>query len=161
MPKLATLVLLAICAIVVAPVTAASETVTADLALESLAPPDAMTAIRTVTGARRLEVLDQHTVRVTASAADLELARIVVDLAEHPAALSDETATRQLDDGSVLTCVRLERASVPDVGTAIRKEVNVARIVMSTERTSIMLRDTPEKVASALAVVRRMEAAQE
>ena|SRR5688572_13591011 len=136
---------------------AADSAVTADLPLQQLQPADALTTLRAIADARDLEVIDEHTVRVTDTAEAVDLARMVIEMAENPTDVAEEIPTRDLTDGSVIASVRLRHASVRDVSMSLRKEVGVARIAANTRLSTVVIRDTAAKVASALDVIRRME----
>ena len=157
----ALLVLGGLCAGPMAPALAAEEAVTADLSLERLQATDALVMLRSLTGSRGLQVVDEHTLKVTDSAATVELVKAVLDVAEHPSDSSDAAPTRELADGSVVVCVHLQHASVKDVAMALRKEMGVKRLAMEMELSTVMVRDTPERVDSALAVIRRLDAPQQ
>jgi type II secretory pathway component GspD/PulD (secretin) len=149
------------CAGSMAPALAAEETVTADLSLQRLQAEDALVILRSLTGSRGLQVVDEHTIKVTDSAETVELVKVVLDVAEHPSDSSATVPTRELADGSVVVCVRLQHAPVKDVAQALRKEVRLTRLAMEMELATVMVRDTPERVASALAVIRRLDAPQQ
>ena len=157
----ALLVLGVLCAVPMAPAQAAEEAVTADLSLARLPAEDALVILRSMTGSRGLRVVDEHTIKVTDSAATVELAKVILDVAEHPSDVSESVPTHELADGSVVFCVRLQHADVKDVGRALRKDVGVRKLSMEMELATIMVRDTPERVASALEEIRRLDAPQQ
>lgn len=161
MLKLRGVALLVLCAVSMAPALSAEETVTADLSLARLQAMDAIVILRSLTGSHGLQVVDEHTVKVTDSAATVELVKVVLDVAEHPSDASDTVPTRELADGSVVFCVRLQHAPVKDVAQALRKEVRVTRLAIEMELATVMVRDTPERAASALEVIRRLDAPQQ
>jgi hypothetical protein len=111
-------------------------------------------------GARGAEVLGERSVRVTGDADSVAVAKLVIDVAEHPSVVMGEIPTRTLADGSVLASVRLEHASVVDVMWALRKEVEIRRIAVNSKLSTVVVRDTAAQVESALAVIRRMEASE-
>lgn len=159
MLRQAVTLLLTLCAALAA--AAAAETpspVTEEIALARLDPRDVMTALRSMAGTRRIEAVDEHTLRITDTPATIELARLVVDLAENPDTLG-EAAVHTLADGSALVCVALRHASIRDAMTALRAEVAVKRVAGNDTLASVMVRDTPAQVAASLAVLRRLDAA--
>jgi hypothetical protein len=117
--------------------------------------------LRTITGARRLEVVDGHTVRITDVSEAVDLARTVIEMAERPSEVAEQVTPRALADGSEIVCVHIRTASVPDVMLALRKEIGVKRIAANTKPSMVMLRDTPARIASALELIRQMEAPQD
>ena len=157
MKKLAGVAILTLCGLTSTAALAADSAVTADLVLEQLQPADALTAVRSLAGVRGVEVLDERRVRVTGDAESVAVAKVVIDVTEHPSAVADEIPTRTLADGSVIASVRLEHASVMDVMMALRKKVGVRKVVVSSTLSTVVVRDTAAQVESALAVLRRME----
>lgn len=158
MKKLAGVAILTLCGLTSA--LAADSTVTADLVLEQLQPADALTSVRSLAEVRGAEVLDERSVRVTGDAESVAVAKLVIEVAEHPSAVAGEIPTRTLADGSVIASVRLEHASVMDVMTALRKDLGVRKIVASSTLSTVMVRDTAAQVESALALIRQMEASE-
>ena len=160
MKKLAGMAILTLCGLTSTAALAADSTVTADLVLEQLQPADALTTVRSLAEVRGVEVLDEHSIRVTGDADRVAVAKLVIDVAEHPSAVADEIPTRTLADGSVIASVRLEHTSVMDVMMALRKEVGIRKVVVSSELSTVVVRDTAAQVESALAVIRQMEASE-
>lgn len=136
---------------------AAEAPATVTMKLERLKASDAATTLRTIAGVRSLSIVDEHTVSITEAPEAVELARTVIDMAEHPSEVAEEIPTRSASDGTVIASVQLRRASAPKVMTALRREVEVRRIATITP-SSIIVRDVPDKVAAALALIRQMEA---
>ena len=160
MKKLAGMAILTLCGLTSTAALAADSTVTADLVLEQLQPADALTTVRSLAEVRGVEVLDEHSIRVTGDADRVAVAKLVIDVAEHPSAVADEIPTRTLADGSVIASVRLEHTSVMDVMMALRKKVGIRKVVVSSELSTVVVRDTAAQVESALAVIRQMEASE-
>jgi hypothetical protein len=160
MKKLAGVAILALCGLTSISALAADSTVTADLVLEQLRPADALTTVRSLAEVRGAEVLNEHSVRVTGDADSVAVAKLVIDLAEHPSVVAGEIPTRTLADGSVIASVRLKHASAVDVMMALRKEVGVRKIVAISTPSTVVVRDTAAQVESALAVIRQMEASE-
>jgi hypothetical protein len=160
MKKLADVAILTLCGLTSTSALAADLTVTADLVLEQLQPADALTTVRSLAEVRGAEVLDERSVRVTGDADSVAAAKLVIDVAEHPSVVAGEIPTRTLADGSVIASVRLEHASVVDVMMALRKEVGIRKIVVSSKLSTVVVRDTAAQVESALAVIRQMEASE-
>jgi hypothetical protein len=131
---------------------------TVRLTLKELKPEDALGLLRVMVDARRLSMGDDHGVSMTDTAANIELARKLIDMVENPGA----EAFRQLSvaDGTVIASVRLRHASVRDVGSALRAEADVARIAMNVPLSTVVVRDSPERIKAALEVIREMDAAQ-
>ena len=161
MKKLAGVAILTLCGLTSTSALAADSTVTADLVLEQLRPADALTIVRSLAGVRGAEVLDERSIRVTGDADSVEVAKLVIDLAEHPSAVAGEIPTHTLADGSVIASVRLEHASVIDVMKALRKEIGIRRIAVDSKLSTVVVRDTAAQVESALAVIRQMEASED
>lgn len=160
MKKLAGVAILTLCGLTSTFALAADSTVTADLVLERLRPADALTTVRSLAGVRGVEVLDERSVRVTGDAESVAVAKLVIDVAEHPSVVADEIPTHTLADGSVIASVRLEHTPVLDVMMALREEVGIRRIVADSALSTIVVRDTAAQVESALAVIRQMEASE-
>jgi len=160
MKKLAGMAILTLCGLTSTAALAADSTVTADLVLEQLQPADALTTVRSLAEVRGVEVLDEHSIRVTGDADRVAVAKLVIDIAEHPSVVADEIPTRTLADGSVIASVRLEHTSVMDVMMALRKKVGIRKVVVSSELSTVVVRDTAAQVESALAVIRQMEASE-
>jgi hypothetical protein len=160
MKKLTGVAILTLCGLMSTSTLVADSTVTADLVLEQLQPADALTTVRSLAGARGAEVLGERSVRVTGDADSVAVAKLVIDVAEHPSVVMGEIPTRTLADGSVLASVRLEHVSVVDVMWALRKEVEIRRIAVNSKLSTVVVRDTAAQVESALAVIRRMEASE-
>lgn len=158
MKKLAGVAILALCGLTSTSALAADSTVTADLVLEQLRPADALTTVRSLAEVRGAEVLDERSIRVRGDSESVAVAKLAIDVAEHPSAVAGEIPTRTLADGSVIASVRLEHASVMDVMTALRKELGIRKIVANSTLSTVMVRDTAAQVESALAVIRQMEA---
>ena len=161
MKKLAGVAILTLCGLTSTAALAADSTATADLVLEQLRPADALTTVRSLAEVRGAEVLDERRVRVTGDADSVAVAKLVIEIAEHPSAVAGEIPTRTLADGSVIASVRLEHTSVMDVMTALRKELGVRKVVVISEPSTVVVRDTAAQVASALAVIRQMEASED
>lgn len=160
MKKLAGVAILTLCGLTSTSALATDSTVTADLVLEQLQPADAVTTVRALAGVRGAEVLDERSIRVTGDADRVAVAKLVIDVAEHPSVVAGEIPTRTLADGSVLASVRLEHASVRDVMMALRKEVGIRQIAINSELSTVVVRDTAAQVESALEVIRQMEASE-
>jgi len=160
MKKLAGVAILTLCGLTSTAALAADSTVTADLVLEQLQPADALTTVRSLAEVRGVEVLDEHSIRVAGDADSVAVAKLVIDVAEHPSAVAGEIPTRTLADGSVIASVRLEHASVMDVMRALREEVGIRKIVVISEPSTVVVRDTAAQVEAALAVIRQMEASE-
>jgi len=141
-----------------APVSASDAVVTTDLPVQRLPSRDALVILRSmVAEARQWKVVDEHTVRVTAAPETVELAKVALDLAEHPSDLADNVPTREMGDGTVLACVRVQHAKLEDVMKALRKKA-VRRLATNSAVPSVMVRDTPSQVSTAIEVVRHLEA---
>ena len=161
MKKLAGVAILTLCGLTSTSALAADSTATADLVLEQLQPADAIVIVRSLAGVRGAEVLDERSIRVTGDADSVAVAKLVIDVAEHPSVVAGEIPTRTLADGSVIASVRLEHASGMDVMMALRKEVGIRKVVVSSKLSTVVVRDTAAQVESALAVIRQMEASED
>ena len=131
---------------------------TATISLERLKANEAATILRTIAGVRGLEVVDEHTVRITDAAETVEIARTVVAMAEQPDEVAEEIPTRSVSDGSAIASVRLRRASPREALVALRREVGIRQVSTNTDLSGIIVRDAPDKVAAALDLIRQMEA---
>ena len=137
---------------------AADSTVTVDLALKKIEAMDALQLVRSMARVRgRLEVVDEHTIRVTDNAETIAVVRLVIEAVEDSNAAAEKIPTRSLADGSAIACVCLEHASVFDVMMTLRKEVNIANVAVIARPPIVVVRDTPAQVDSALSVILRME----
>lgn len=58
---------------------------------------------------------------------------------------------------SEITSVRLERAAVAEVVTALRTELALARFAVDDARPVLVLRDTPEQLDAGMAMIRELE----
>ncbi len=128
------------------------------LRVETLSTHDAATALRSLAGVRKLEIVDDHTLRTTDGADTVAIAKAVLEVIEHPAVGAAENSTRPLSDGSVLAAVRLNHASPSDVMLALRK-LGTARIAVLSGPATVAFRDTPAKAEAALNAIREMESA--
>lgn len=135
---------------------AAEAPVTATVSLERLKASDAATTLRTIAGVRGLNIVDEQTIEITEAPEAIELARTVIAMAEDPDDVTEEIPTRSAADGTVIASVQLRRASATEVMTALRRDVEIGRIA-TIRPSSVIVRDTPEKVAAALALIRQME----
>ena len=138
--------------------TAAEPVETVRLTLKELKPEDALGMLRVMVDARRLTMGDEHSVGMTDTPANIQLARRVIDMVEDP---GDE-AFRQLSvaDGTVIASVRLRHASVVDVGSALRAKADLARISMNVALSTVVVRDSPERVEAALKLIRELDTGQ-
>ena len=131
-----------------------------ELTLQKLAPGDASTALRGIASIRHIEVAGENALRVTGTPAELELARLVIEMAENPSAVTDDLHARELSDESSILCVVLHNADVADVAAALRKEADVRRLSVNRTHSTVMVRDAHDRASSALALVQRMEQVQ-
>ena len=152
---------LALCVVAWSPAFATDATITVDLALERLGSEEALGTLRSIAGARSTEEVNERTVRITDVPEAVDLARTVIEMAEHPSEVAEQIPRRALADGTEIVCVHLRRASVRDVAQALRKEVRVKRLVANPALSTVMLRDAPAQISSALEVIRRMESSEE
>ena len=143
------------------PAFADDATITVDLALERLGSEEAFATLRSMTGARSMEVVNERTVRITDVTETVELARTVIAMAEHPSEVTEQVPRRALADGTELICVHLRQASVREVARALREEVRVRRVVANPTLSTIMLREAPALITSALDLIHRMETPKE
>lgn len=130
---------------------------TADLRLQQLKPADALTLLRTMVGARQLEIVDEHTIRISDAPETVLLAKTLVELAEHPSEVAERIPTQKTADGTVVASVRLRRASLKDASAALRSKLAIARMAMNSELSTLMIRDRPDQVAAALDLIRGLE----
>lgn len=114
--------------------------------------------LRVMVDARRLTMGDEHSVGMTDTPANIQLARRVIDMVEDP---GDE-AFRQLSvaDGTIIASVRLRHASVVDVGSALRAKADLARISMNVALSTVVVRDSPERIEAALKLIRELDTGQ-
>jgi len=139
--------------------TTTETTETAAISLDRLSVAGALTMLRTVVDTRGLEPIDDHTVGITDAPEVVALARTVIDLAEHPSDLAGEVTTHTAADGSVIAAVRLQHALLPDVARALRVEVHIKKLAFEDALPTVVVRDTPEQVAAAIALMRRLDQA--
>ena len=147
-------------ALLAAPAAADEPTETAEIALHQLKAPGALTLLRTIADTRGLKLIDERTVSVTDSPEVVALAKSVVDLAENPSDLAGEVTTLAAPDGSVIAAVRVQHATLADVGSTLRVEVKIRKMAFDEALSTIVVRDTPEQVQAALDTIRRLEQGQ-
>lgn len=152
-------VLLAVCgaAVAICAAWAGDALQAADLRLQQLKPADALTLLRTMVGARQLEIVDEHTIRISDAPETIVLAKTVVELAEHPSEVAERIPTHETADGTVVASVRLRHASLKDVSAALRSKLAIARMAMNSDLSTVMIRDRPDQVAAALDLIRGLE----
>jgi type II secretory pathway component GspD/PulD (secretin) len=131
---------------------------TVRLTLKELKPEDALGMLRVMVDARRLSMGDEHSVGITDRPATIELARKLIEMVEDPR----QEAPRRLEigDGTVIASVRLRHAPVGDVGSALRAKADVARIAMNVPLSTVVVRDSPERIEAALALIRELDTGQ-
>ena len=137
---------------------AAGAPVTVIMNLERLKAKDGAIMLRAIAGVRRLDIVDEQTIRITDSAEAVQLARTVLAMAELPNVVAEEIPTRSVSDGSVIASVQLQRTSPPEVLRALRQEAGIRRIATNIEPSTVIVRDEPDKVVAALDLIRQMEA---
>jgi hypothetical protein len=131
---------------------------TALISLKRLKAKEAVTTLRAIAEVRDLEIVDEHTIRITEAAGTIEIARAAIAMAERPDEVAEEIPTHSVADGSVIASVRLRRTSPPKVLMALRRELGIRRISTHYDVPTIIVRDAPDKVAAALDLIRQMEA---
>ena len=157
MSKLGWAAVLVLGGVAASPCLASDEPVTVKVTLEQLKGPDAATILRSIAGVRGVDVVDDRTVQVTDEADTVELAKVVIGLAEHPSAV-DEVQMHSVSDGTSVVSVHLDKTPVHEVMAALRQKVAIKRVAGNDGMSSIILRDTPEQVEASLALIREMEA---
>lgn len=130
-----------------------SPTDTIEIKSKELAAPQLATILRTMVGPIQVEVPSAHTVKVTGSTATLELCQQVAAL------IDGGTAGNHIDlpDGTQIVAVRLMRAAGSEALVTLRQALAPAKLAGSANPALVVMRDTPERIEQARALLERLD----
>ena len=137
-------------------VLAGEQTETAEFRVQRVKAWDGVGVLRAIIGVGGLEVVDERTIRMQGSPENSVLARRVVDMMDGVDAITDVTV-HEVGDDTVLASVLLRHASIKDVMTALRAELQIKRLAAIQKPPLILVRDSPKQIEAALALISAME----
>lgn len=133
----------------------AVEPTSADLDVHQVKPIDTLAIVRALSGAPKIAVVDEDTIRVSGTPENLAIASVVVELLEQPTD-GEQVTTRELADGTYTARVVLSHASLEEVATRLRA-MSIRRYGLEEGTNAILVRDTKEQVQAALELIEALE----
>lgn len=130
----------------------------AEFTLQHIRAADAATALRTIADARRIEVVSDHALRIQGTPEGLQLAEQVLALVDSGTD-SALTAFTVPSDQSRVSAFRLERSTAAEALKALRTVVGIAKVAVHQDPALVIVRDTPEQVEAARALIEILEKA--
>lgn len=109
-----------------------------EVTLELYSSRDAFVLLRSIAGAREVEILGEHSIRVTGTPELLDTVSRVLASAEHPGDLASELRPVELSDGSVVASVRMPDGSLGEATRGMRAKLGIARSFRSTSSSRSM-----------------------
>jgi hypothetical protein len=103
----------------------------------------------------QLEIVSEHTIRVTDTTETLGTAKQLIDALD--ATSEPPTMFAVLSDDSRIAVIRLEHAQAVDVMKALRSVLHISKVAVQQDPALVVVRDAPEKVLSARALVEVLE----
>ena len=135
----------------------ASDPVVAVTLLNTKAP-NAATALRTIADWRQFEIVGDDQIRIQGTPESLTLAQHVLALVDSKAdtALTDFTVP---SDQSRVSAFRLAHSTPAEAMYALRTVLRISRMVAQDQPALLVVRDTPEQVAAAQALIEILDQA--
>jgi hypothetical protein len=126
------------------------QTDTRTFALHYLRAQDAATIVRTITGIRKLAAPDAHSIEATGTRVALQLTAELLSALDAPEVEPSQTFTT--GDETAVAVIPLRDIS-PSAAMAALRKLQIQRVAASVEPAVVVVRDTPEQVASAIAAL--------
>jgi len=124
--------------------------------IERIEAQQALVTIRSLAGAKEIEVLDLHNLSIHDTEERLVIARKVVELLARDGV---PPATYDVGDGTWLAGVTLRHASSRDAARLLMSEIGIRKVATAQELALVLFRDSPEQVEKALEALRAFDKA--
>ena len=118
--------------------------------LRHLTSSEAATLLRTIVGVEKISGSDDHTLDATGSQASLHLATELLSALDVPEVVPSQSFTTGND--TVIAVIPLRDILASDAMHMVR-ELRIQRLVALDKRQVLVVRDTPEQVASVIATL--------
>ncbi len=134
----------------------AEEARSEEIKLQRIEAKNALTMVRTLAGTTRVQIADEHTLRIQDSSEKVLLARKIIEMLDGAGCAADAGARFEVGDGTIVACKALRHTSGNEVMAALRT-LAIRRIAVVREPPTVLVRDNAEQVEAALALIRELD----
>jgi hypothetical protein len=135
--------------------TADDQSTTQRFTLQHMKARDAATVLRTIAGIRQLTAPDDHSLEIVGAETPIQLSAELMRALDTPDVTASQSFTT--GDDTVVAVIPLGHVSPADAMMALRK-LSLQRIATSLEPDVVVVRDSAEQVAIAIATIDDMSA---
>ncbi|MBZ0113825.1 MAG: hypothetical protein K8J08_15290 [Thermoanaerobaculia bacterium] len=128
------------------------------LELRQTSPASAATAIRTLVGSAKIEIVGEHSLKIRDSTQNLSIAEDVIGMLEQPRTDADRPIFRSVpSDDTVIVAVSTDGLSPGDLMKALREETRSRKVVVDSATSTLMIRDSQKGVDAALEILEELK----